>query len=208
MTAAAAGLVVAGRGEATEANRSRFDAPAIVAIRYADPAAWITATAVANAMGPLAAAVAAVRGQVGVVVNSAEGPVEAIAAITEAGRAGTSSPIRYPASNPGSLGGLTSIAFGFQGPSLVLTMPAARGVPVGLLLAEAWLRRGVAPYVVVASCDRQGWGAPESTPRPARPVARCLLLAAPGTAAAGAPFDRERDGAWLAALPGEATEAP
>lgn len=186
-------LVVAGRGEAVEARRSRFDAPALTAIRYADPAAWITATAVANAIDPIRDAVAAAHDRVGVVVTSAEGPVEAMAAMHEASQGGSSSPIRFPASNAGSLAGLTSIAFGLRGPTLMLTLPADRGVPVGLLLADGWLRRGVVSFVAVASCGRVD----------GRPVARCLVL---GSHEAhhdrGAPLDRERDAAWLGARPG------
>jgi hypothetical protein len=180
-------LLVAGRGQAVEATRSRFDAPALAAIRYADPAAWITATATANAVDPLREAVAAAHDRVAVVVTSAEGPVEAMAAMCEASRAGSSSPIRFPASNAGSLAGLTSIAFGFRGPTLMLTLPADRGVAVGLLLAEAWLGRGIVSFVVLAACGR----------RDGRPVARCLLLGN----SLGTPLDRAGDAAWLAACP-------
>lgn len=183
-------LVVVGRGEATEGKRDRFDSAALAAIRYADPAAWITANAVANAIDPIRDAILAAREEVGIVVNCAEGPVEAIAAMTEASRGGFSSPIRFPASNPGSLGGLSSIAFGLRGPTMVLTMPAARGVPVALLLADAWLRRGVASFAVVASAG-------------GLPATRCLVLAPPGAAIAGSPLDREADLAWLAAVPGK-----
>jgi len=181
---------VAGRGEAVEAKRGRFDAPALTAIRYADPAAWMTATAVANAIDVRRAAVAAAHDRVGVVVTSAEGPVEAMAAMNEASRGGSSSPIRFPASNAGSLAGLTSIAFGFRGPTLMLTLPADRGVPVGLLLADAWLGRDVVSFVVVvATGRREGEG-----PQP--PVSRCLLLGNRATEGVE-PFDLERDAAWL-----------
>jgi hypothetical protein len=173
-------LFVAGRGEATEAKRARFDAPAIVAIRYADPASWLTANAVANAMDPVREAVLAAHDRTGIVVTSAEGPVEAMAAMHEAALAGSSSPIRFPASNAGSLAGIPSIAFGFRGPTLMLTLPPDRGVPVGLLLAEAWLGRGVVSFVAVAACRRG--------------EARCLILT---TEPVGRPLDRERDPAWL-----------
>jgi hypothetical protein len=189
-------LLVTGRGEAVASKRDRFDAPALAAIRYADPAAWITATAVANAIEPARAAIAAEGDRVGIIVTSPDGPVEAIAAITEAARGGFSSPIRYPASNPGSLAGLASIAFGFRGPTLVITLPLARGVPVGLLLAEAWLARQLASYVAVATCVQR-----EADGKGAHPAARCLLLARPGAAAAGPPLDRARETAWLEALP-------
>jgi hypothetical protein len=177
-------VVVAGRGEATEAKRARFDAPAVVAIRYADPASWITANAVANAVDPVREAVLAAHDRAGIVVTSAEGPVEAMAAMHEQALAGSSSPIRFPASNAGSLAGILSIAFGFRGPTVMLTLPPDRGVPVGLLLAEAWLGRGVVSFVAVAA---HGKG-----------QARCLILA---TEVEGAPLDRERDTAWLSGAP-------
>ena len=175
-------LVVAGRGEAVDARRDRFKLPAIKAIRYADPAAWLTANAVANAIE--ASGRELCHDRTGVVVTSAEGPAEATAAMNEAARQGSSSPIRFPASNAGSLAGLTSIAFTFRGPTLMLTMPPARGVPVALLLARAWLLRGVAEHMVVAA---------HGTPVGGRALARCLLLGAEGT-----PFDPARDEAWLA----------
>lgn len=185
-------LSVRHRGEAGPGKRADFEAiarerpatvrglPALAAIRYADPASWSVATAVARAVDA-SDPVHAAHDRTGVVVVSAEGPVEAMAAMCEASRSGSSSPIRYPASNAGSLAGLTSIAFGFRGPTLMLTLPPARGVPVALLLAEAWLRRGVVSFVVVAA----------SSPR----LSRCLLTAAEDTAITL--LDAERDVAWL-----------
>jgi 3-oxoacyl-(acyl-carrier-protein) synthase len=176
-------LHVAGRGEAGEENRKRFDAPAIVAVRYADPASWSAAGAVANATGDALAQVSAAHDRVGVIAISAEGPVEAMGAMTEATRGGFSSPIRFPASNAGSLAGITAIAFGFRGPTLMLTLPPDRGAPVALLLAEAWIARGMAEYVAVVSAAR----------REGKPVSRALLLAGEGSAA----LDRAREAAWL-----------
>jgi hypothetical protein len=181
MTADARALPgVVGRGEAAGAapSRDRFQAAAVKAIRYADPAAWRVVAAVADAASPVRAA----GDRVGVVVTSADGPVEAMAAMCEAARGGSSSPIRFPASNAGSLAGLACIALGFRGPTLMLTMPPARGVPIALLLAETWLTRGVADYVAVAA-HAQASGA------------RCLLLGGDpqGPAAGLTPHDI----AWL-----------
>jgi hypothetical protein len=174
---------VAGRGQAVRAARGRFDAPAVAAVRYADPASWITAAAIASAMEPVRDEIAAHHDRVGLVVTSADGPVEAIAAIRDAARSRSSSPIRFPASNPGSLAGIPCIAFGLRGPTLVLTLPADRGAPPALLLAEAWIAREVAAYVIVAACGRAGDG----------PVARAIVLGAQGE-----PFERGREAAWLA----------
>lgn len=201
-------LLVAGRGEAIDGKRAQFDAAArspgtraeaeaaLGAIRYADPASWTTALAVARAIAAQRDAVLAAHDRVGVIVISAEGPVEAMAAMCEASKEGSSSPIRFPASNAGSLAGITSIGFTFRGPTLMITLPADRGVPVGLLLAGAWLGRGVVDFVVLAACGR----------REGKPAARCLLLA--GAGGPGAPLDRDdRDAgaAWIAAQPEAAT---
>lgn len=201
-------LVVAGRGEAIDSKRNQFDPvaragaaagadprragaeAALGAIRYADPASWTTATAVAHALAGDRDAVLAAHDRVGVIVTSAEGPVEAMAAMNEASRSGSSSPIRFPASNAGSLTGIPTIGFTFRGPTLMLTLPAERGVPVALLLAEAWLRRGQADYVMVAACGRID----------GKLAARCLLLG-PAGHDSGAPLDRDADAAWLATLP-------
>jgi hypothetical protein len=175
-------LHVAGRGESADADRKRFDAPAIKAIRYADPAAWVAAAAVADALRPVHAAVVAAHDRAAVVAISADGPVEAMAGMCEASREGASSPIRFPASNAGSLAGLTSIALSFRGPTLMLTLPPDRGVPVGLLLAGAWIGRGVVSFVALTACGR----------REGRPFSRCLLLGGEGT-----PLDPAADLAWL-----------
>lgn len=195
-------LIVAGRGQAHDARREHFNAAAgpavgprataqaaLAAIRYADPASWTTATAVAQAVAAQREAVLGAHDRVAVVVTSADGPVEAMAAMREATLGGSSSPIRFPASNAGSLAGLAGIGFGFRGPTMMLTLPPARGVPVGLLLADAWLGRGVTAYVVLASCR---WAAG------ARPSARCLLLASAGP---GEVLERARDAAWLSEAP-------
>jgi hypothetical protein len=94
--------------------------------------------------------------------------------------------MRYPASNPGSLAGVTCIALGLRGPTLVLTMPPAEGAPVGLLLGGRWIERGDVPLVLVGACWERS---------PGKPRARCLLL---GRGAGAAPIDPARDAAWLA----------
>jgi hypothetical protein len=177
---------LAGRGEAahddTARTFARKVAPNLAPIRYADPVAWAVTAAIARALDPLEHVVAQAHDRAGVVVTSADGPTEAITSIREASQRGTSSPVRFPAANAGSLAGLASIAFAFRGPTLVLTLPPSRGVPVALLLAEAWVRRGVASFVALAACSRT--------------TTRCLLVGEEGT-----PLDAERDVAWLLEVP-------
>jgi hypothetical protein len=181
-------LALLGRGEARAATRKDLDAPAqtaLAAVRYADPASWTVAAAVGRAL----AGWDGDRDRVGVIAVSAEGPVEAMAAMCEASRAGSSSPIRFPASNAGSLAGIAAIGFVLRGPTLMLTLPPERGATVALLLADAWLRRGHTAAIAVAV---------EATVDGA-PAARCLLLGPP-EANEGAPAI---DPAFLASLGAE-----
>ncbi len=169
-------LSVLARGEATEPKRDRFKIPAITSIRYADPAAWLAACAADEAIGAVRDAITAARDRTGVIAIAAEGPVEAMAAMNEASRGGFSSPIRFPASNPGSLAGITAIAFGLRGPTMMLTMPPRRGAEVALVLARAWISRGQASHVVVTATIKGR--------------ARALIL---GSSGAGDRVDLDRD---------------
>jgi hypothetical protein len=107
-----------------------------------------------------------------------------MAAMTEASRAGSSSPIRFPASNAGSLAGIAAIGFALRGPTLMLTLPPDRGAGLASLLADAWLGRDQAAAVAIAVAATID-GAP---------AARCLLLGPPREGAG------EIDLAFLAAL--------
>jgi hypothetical protein len=148
------GLTIAGKGEARQPQPELFDARLRTVVRYADPAAWISAAAVAHAMASIKEALVAVHDDVGVVVVSDEGPQETMQALDEAAVAGFSSPLRFPAGNPGSLVGVTCILHGFRGPTLNFIMPPACGVPAGLVLAAGWLLRRVCSFVVVTACTR------------------------------------------------------
>jgi hypothetical protein len=182
-------LSILARGEADELERELFDRRALATVRYADPAAWTVATAAARAIAAAREAVTAAGDAIGVLVTSPRGPVETIAAVAQAAREGFSSPLRYPASNPGSLAGVTCIALGLRGPTLMLTMPPLEGAPLGLLLGGRWIERGDVPLVVVAACRERS---------PGKHTARCLLLGRAAAGADGGSIDRARDGAWLA----------
>jgi hypothetical protein len=181
-------LTIVGKGEARQPQPELFEARLRAVVRYADPAAWISAAAVAHAVAALKGALAAEHDDVGVVVVSDEGPRETMQALDEAAVAGSSSPLRYPAGNPGSLVGVTCILHGFRGPTLNFVMPPASGVPVGLVLAAGWLQRRVCPSVVVTACAR---------PDAHGLCARSLLLSArDGTSVPVLPLG-DADAAWL-----------
>jgi hypothetical protein len=168
ITAQFASLCVIGRGEATASEPELFDPKARATVRYADPASWITAAAIVKAMTPIRAMVMDHAHDVGVIVISDEGPTETIAAVAKAALEGQSSPLRYPAANPGAMAGVTCIALGFRGPTINLIMPPADGVVAGLIMCDGWLKRGMARIMVQATFCDQG---------PPSRRARAVLLA-------------------------------
>jgi len=174
------GITVVARGEAAEPDKSLFDRQVITTVRYADPAAWTIAAAVHHAFEPIRETIQPLVEHVGIVGISALGPTEATAAIKQAAEEGYPSPMRYPAANPGSLVGVSCIAFGLRGPTSCLLMAPSQGVRVAMLAARQWLGRGAAHHVVVAASRCEG--------------ARAVVLAAEGQACMS-----EADAqAWLA----------
>ena len=170
-------IVVAARGEASEPVMSCFAAAVRNAVRYADPISWTGATAAALALKELGEAIGPMRAAIGVIAMSNDGPAQAIAAVAEASAAGFSSPLKYPAANPGSLAGVTCITQELHGPTMNLTMPVEVAIPVGLMLARGWVERGVCPLVVLVAARRGR--------------ARCLVVGQSGGEAL-------KSGAWLA----------
>ena len=111
-------------------------------VRYADPSAWIVATAAARALAAAPQAVTTAGDRIGVVVTSPRGPIETMAWVASAAREGYSSPLRYPATNPGSLAGVACIALTLRGPTLVLTMAPGQGGALAVVLGERWISEG------------------------------------------------------------------
>ena len=171
-------LVVAGCGEADQHQPELFDSRARAVIRYADPVAWTVAAAIARATRTSGGLLDAWRHDVAVVVVSDDGPVLTMAQVQTNAEAGFSSPLRYAAANPGSLAGVACIASGFRGPTLNFAMRPCDGIPVGLLVGRAWLRRGIARALVLAS-----FGASENRGASARAVLLVPNTALPARAA-------------------------
>ena len=171
---------IVARGEAAEPDMSLFDRKVITTVRYADPAAWTIATAVHNAFSTIRETIESSAECVGIIGICEHGPEEATAAINQAATEGFPSPMRYPAANPGSVVGVSCIAFGLRGPTSCLLMAPADGVKVAMLVAGQWLGRGAARYVVVATCCRK--------------VTRAAVLAAEGQTC----MSRADGEAWLA----------
>ena len=144
-------LIVAGSGQSNLALPDMFEARTRTTIRYADPSAWITANAVACALSDFGDRLTTSQQEVGMIVVSDRGPWAAMGETQAAASAGFSSPLRYAASNPGSLVAVACIAFGFRGPTLNLAMRPEDGVPVALELSAGWLTRRSAQWMVLAT---------------------------------------------------------
>jgi hypothetical protein len=162
-------ILVAGLGEADTPQMDLFSTGARSTIRYADPAAWITATSISRALQAAGDRPDVSPHKVGLIVISDVGPGETMQTVAEAALDGFSSPLRYPAANPGSLVGVSCIAFGFRGPTLNLTTPPADAVPLSIKIAAGWLARHVVQRVVVATY----------LPSSKRALARAAVLALP-----------------------------
>jgi hypothetical protein len=145
-------MIVAGCGDSSSVSPDMFEARTRATVRYADPAAWIIANAVARALATFGHPLTTYQHEVGMVVVSDQGPSTAMGEIQAAASAGFSSPLRYAASNPGSLVAVTCIAFGFRGPTLNLTMRPEDGVPVAIELCAGWLTRRTARWMLLATC--------------------------------------------------------
>jgi hypothetical protein len=197
------GLIVAGTGEADSYRRDLFEARVRATVRYADPAAWITAAAVANALAGAQELLAGSRHEIGMIAISDQGPGATMAEVLAAAATGFSSPLHYAASGPWTLVGVSCIAFGLRGPTINLTMDPLDGLPVALALCAGWLQRKAARLMVLATC-RAG--------APAAIVSRAVLLAPPGFPGSGfkgsgAPLTASKL-SWLAAgLPAKGAAA-
>jgi hypothetical protein len=185
-----------GRGEATELEKDLFDRHIITTVRYADPSAWSIATAAAHALGPVRETLAAARDRVAVVAVCEHGPVGTIEYLADATRRGFTSALRYPAGNPGSLAGVTCIAFGFRGPTLSLLMRPDEGVSAGLFMTGQWMQRGVISHAVLATCGRVGEQRPS----------RALLLSAGSSATGNGCADLNSAIRWLVSVPSEVSQ--
>jgi hypothetical protein len=182
-------FIVAGSGEAAAFERDLFDPRIRASIRYADQAAWITATAVTKTLAAAGDGWSELRHQIGMIVLGNQGPGATMAGMQEEGTKGFSSPLHYAASGPWTLVGVSCIAFGFRGPTLSLTMDPQDGLPTALTLCQAWLARKAARLMVVAACRTDAAGAT---------LARALLLAPPGVLTTGKQLTAP-ELAWLTA---------
>jgi hypothetical protein len=161
-------MIVVAKAEAAEPQMALFSPSARNAVRYADPLSWTAATAVGQALSNLKDAIGHIRHSIGLITISEHGPAQTIAAVAEASAAGFSSPMRYPASNPGALAGVICITHELRGPSLNIVMPPAMAIPICAALAGSWIDRHHVPLVILLASTCVGSG---------KYLARCVLLA-------------------------------
>jgi hypothetical protein len=172
-------LIVAASGEADSYRPDLFEAKIRATVRYADPAAWTTATAAAVALAGVGELLAEWRHEIGMIAIGDQGPAKSMAKVQEDGTTGFSSPLHYAASSPGTLAGVSCIAFGLRGPTMNLTMAPREGVPVALTMCAGWLARKTARFMVVATHCTGSSGAMKS---------RAILLAPSGFQGTGEPL--------------------
>lgn len=183
-------LIVAASGEADAHRPDLFEARIRATVRFADPAAWTTATAVAGAMAGAGELLSEWRHETGMIAVSDQGPGGAMARVEEDGTKSFSSPLHYAASSPGTLAGVSCIAFGLRGPTLNLTMAPRAGVSIALAMGAGWLKRKAARFMVVAT---------EYTHASGAMMSRAVLLAPGGFTGPGKPLT-ESVVAWLEAV--------
>jgi hypothetical protein len=105
-------------------------------LKYADPAAWLVRLAVDGARRTYAGPP---DGPVGVIGVSEFATGHSLRAVAADAAAGHSSPRRFVAASPGTLIGLSCIEFGYDGPSMLLTMPETPGRELAAVIAGSWL---------------------------------------------------------------------
>jgi 3-oxoacyl-(acyl-carrier-protein) synthase len=123
-------------------------------VRYADPAAWLVVAAVERALEAARVEPQDLTDRVGIILISEDGPAETIHTVALAAREGQISPLRFAAVTPASLVGTVCIVFGFHGPTLTLTCPTSIGLPPARAVADGWLTRGVADWIVMVTTGR------------------------------------------------------
>nr|WP_296067755.1 beta-ketoacyl synthase N-terminal-like domain-containing protein [uncultured Actinoplanes sp.] len=117
-------------------------APRRIPRRYADPACWLLAEAVDQALDSVAGLRERVlhdRETVGVVTVSPVGTRHTLRIVAEeTGRAAVS-PTRFAAASPGTLTGIVCAWLGLSGPGAMVTAAPPAGLPLAEVVAADWL---------------------------------------------------------------------
>jgi hypothetical protein len=117
---------------------------------YADPVAWLTVSALEQALEQADSSpdITARGTEVGVLAVSDHATLHTMRTVAAGTARGRVSPLRFAGANPGSLAGLSCITFGFHGPTLMLSMSPKAAESVVIHVVSSWLDSGCR-YVVV-----------------------------------------------------------
>jgi hypothetical protein len=144
------GMTVVGQGLAAAADLSSVR-PKQKASLYADPLSWLVLEAVERAIDAYGGDLLSVREAVGHIAVSDHCTIYTMRGIAAAIPAGRISPLRFSGANPGSICSLPAQFHGFSGPSMTLSMPPDRGLPLAVSIARVWLRQRSAAYMLITS---------------------------------------------------------
>ncbi len=142
-------IAVVGSGTAAATDPTRYARNS--SSFFVDPAGWLVAAAVEEALDGCPEPVLSVPDRVGVVVLSDDGPAATMRAIAGTAGRGLVSPLRFAGANPGVLAGLPCIRWRLRGPSLTFAMEPDAAISAAQVVAAAWLYGGQAAYVLIAS---------------------------------------------------------
>ncbi|OSN08189.1 coronafacic acid synthetase [Lonsdalea iberica] len=141
-------LPAIGYGHAVAADLAAMKAGRKASL-YADPLAWMVYDAVELALEKDREAICAAKRTVGHIVISDQCTAHTLREIGAAISSGRISPLRFSGACPGLVCALPGQFLGFNGPSMVLSMPAEQGLPAAAAIARNWLSEHAASHVIV-----------------------------------------------------------
>ncbi|MFP1878579.1 coronafacic acid synthetase [Lonsdalea quercina] len=153
----ACGLPAVGFGRATATDLAAMKAGRKASL-YADPLAWLVYDAVELALEESREAICAAKRTVGHIAISDQCTAHTLREIGTAISSGRISPLRFSGACPGSVCALPGQFLGFNGPSMVLSMPAEQGLPVAVAIAKIWLREQAASHMIVTCHEANAAG--------------------------------------------------
>lgn len=144
------GMAVVGQGVASAPDLSGVRPKQKVSL-YADPVSWLVLEAVERAVGECDEDLLSARETVGHIAVSDQCTTHTMRGIAVAIPSGRVSPLRFSGANPGSICSLPCQLLGFSGPSMTLSMPPEKGLPIAVTIARVWLNQRSAAYALVTS---------------------------------------------------------
>ncbi|AXW87067.1 coronafacic acid synthetase [Lonsdalea britannica] len=125
---------------------------------YADPLAWLVYDAVELALEEDREAICAAKRTVGHIAISDQCTAHTLREIGAVIASGRISPLRFSGACPGLVCALPGQFLGFNGPSMVLSMPAEQGLPAAAAIAKTWLSEHAASHVIVTCHEADAAG--------------------------------------------------